>query len=290
MQEFLSKLKREFPFFFIVPSFVWQILFFYVPLAFMFFMSLIIICPERAVPIFSVCRYIPFLNHAYIYIIIKSVILAAVTGILCFLIGYPLASFLVFRAGRFKPIFIFLLILPFFTNFLLHVYSWFFVLDRSGILNNTLLYLRLIGEPLPFLNSIGAIMVLMVYCYLPFMVLGIYTALERFDTTLIEASEDLGASGFETWFHIIWPLSMSGIITGFFLVFVPSFGEFAIPGLMGGEKYLFVGSVIAQYALGGKTLAYGTAFTVTSFCCLVILMIIGYQLQKVIYAYFMGER
>ena len=215
-------------------------------------------CPTLKVHVLSLDLYKPFFNGIYFFIMVKSLILACVNGIICFLVGYPLAYFLAFKAGRLKTFFLFLLILPFWTNFLLHVYAWFFVLDHEGIINYLLTTFGIIREPLYLLNSILGIIVLMVYCYLPFMVLPIYTALERFDKTLLEASRDLGASRFETWYHIVLPLSLNGVFSGFLLVFVPSFGEFAIPGLMGGEKYLFVGPVIAQYALGHKTMALAT--------------------------------
>ena len=265
--------ERERPFFYVVPAFVWQVLFFYMPLIFMIIMSFLSFCPSLNMQIFSWDHYKPFLNGMYLLIMLKSLILACVNGIICFLAGYPIAFFVAFRAGRLKNLFLFLLILPFWTNFLLHVYAWFFVLDNQGIINYFLRALGLINQPLYLLNSLFGIILLMGYCYLPFMVLPIYSALERFDKTLIEASRDLGASSFETWYHIVLPLSMSGVVSGFLLVFVPSFGEFAIPGLMGGDKYLFVGPVIAQYALGHKTMPMSTSFTVM--CLISILMLVS---------------
>ena len=162
------------------------------------------------------------------------------------------------------------------------MYAWFFVLDQGGIINSFLLLLGLIEKPLVLLNTRFAIIVVMVYCYLPFMVLPIYSSLARFNRNLLEASRDLGATDFETWYHIVLPLSLSGVISGFALVVIPSFGEFAIPGLMGGEKFIFVGSVISQYALGAQTMAFGTAFTVMSFCALLLFMFIGYGLRTAI--------
>ncbi len=281
-----SIFEKERAFFYVVPAFLWQLLFFYIPLIFMIIMSLICFCPSLGLHVFSADLYKPFLTSTYFFIMIKSLILACVNGILCFLVGYPLAFFLAFNAGRLKTMFLFLLILPFWTNFLLHVYAWFFVLDYDGILNYLLKSLGIIQEPLYLLNSIFAIVLLMVYCYLPFMVLPIYSTLERFDKTLLEASRDLGASPFETWYHIVLPLSMTGVVSGFMLVFIPSFGEFAIPGLMGGEKYLFVGSVIAQYALGHKTMAMSTAFTVMSLVFVIVFLLMGLAINRVFFKRF----
>lgn len=273
---------REKYFFFAVPAFLWQSLFFYIPLALMVMMSLLCYSPLLKMQVFSFDLYKPFMTGTYLIILFKSLILACVNGILCFLVGYPLAFFIAFRAGRLKNVALFLLIVPFWTNFLLHIYAWFFLLDRGGIFNSILQSLGIIHEPLYLLNSMFAIILLMVYCYLPFMVLPIYSVLERFDRRLLEASRDLGASRFETWYHIVLPLSMSGVISGFLLVFVPSFGEFAIPGLMGGDKYLFAGSVIAQYALGHKTMVLSTSFTVVSFIFLLMCLGLGMVVNKVL--------
>lgn len=270
-----TRWDREKAFFAVVPAFIWQFLFFYIPIALMVIMSFICYYPSLGVQVLSFDLYKNFLSSTYLVIMFKSLLLACVNGFLCFLFGYPLAYFIVFKAGRLKSLFLFLLILPFWTNFLLHIYSWFFLLDRAGIINYALKLAGIIKEPLYLLNSFFGIILLMVYCYLPFMVLPIYSALERFDKKLLEASRDLGASRLQTWYYIVLPLSMTGVVSGFFLVFVPSFGEFAIPGLMGGEKYLFVGSVIAQYALGHKTMTSATAFTVMSFVFLCFFMILG---------------
>ena len=280
MECFLKSSQNLRPFFWVVPAFLWELLFFYIPLILMVILSFTYVTDTQQHLSFQ--RYIPFLTTAYGLIILKSLILAAVNGILCFLIGYPMAYFLAFKTGRLKLFFLFLLIVPFWVNFLLHVYAWFFVLDQGGIINSSLLLLGLIDEPLVMLNTRFAIIVVMVYCYLPFMVLPIYSSLARFNQNLLEASRDLGATDFETWYHIVLPLSLSGVISGFALVVIPSFGEFAIPGLMGGEKFVFVGSVITQYALGAQTMPFGTAFTVMSFCALLLFMLIGYRLRTAI--------
>ena len=198
-----------------------------------------------------------------------SLILALANVILCFLIAYPLAYFLAFKGKKIKNFLLFLLLIPFWTNFLLHVYAWFYVLEKHGFLNNLLQQVGLIKEPIILLNSTFAIMIMMVYYYLPFMVLPIYTSLERFNMSLIEASFDLGASWIQTFRRIILPLTMRGVRAGFFLVFIPSFGEFAIPSLMGGDKLMFVGNVVSEYILAEGTGSLGAAFMVVS--CIILL-------------------
>ena len=151
-------------------------------------------------------------------------------------------------------------------------------LEKEGFLNLTLQWLKLTSEPIAFLNSIFAIMIMMVYYYLPFMLLPIYSSLERFDVKLLEASYDLGASWFKTLYKIQLPLCSRAIKTGFFLVFIPSFGEFAIPELMGGDRWMFVGNAVSQFILGDETGSLGAAFTVLSCVCLLICACLLYLL------------
>lgn len=253
------------------PIFIWQSLFFYVPIIFVVLLSF---------AGFTIYYYKYFINYNYFFIILKSLLLATVTSLLSFFIGYPVAHFLSFKAGKYKTLFLFLLILPFWTNFLLHIYAWFFVLERGGFLNNLLLHLGIINSPLHLLNNIYAIVALMVYSYLPFMVLPIYSVLEKFDKKLLEASSDLGASFWQTTKKILLPLSFSGIQSGFFLVFVPSFAEFVIPGIVGGEKFVFAGTVISQYILGNRTISLGAAFTILSCLALILFILFAGFLSK----------
>jgi spermidine/putrescine transport system permease protein len=253
-----------------MPALVWQIIFFYIPLFFIFVSSFVKLSEKGNFDGLTLQKIMVFLTPAYFGIIFSSLALAFSNAILCLLIAYPLAYFMAFRGKKFKNLLLFLLIVPFWTNFLLHVYAWFYVLEREGFINNILLFLGFINEPLHFLNSIFAIMIMMVYYYLPFMVLPIYASLERFDYRLIEASYDLGASWSQTFRRIMLPLTLSGIRAGFFLVYIPSFGEFAIPELMGGDKQMFVGSVVSHYILGDETGSLGAAFTVIS--CLVLFL------------------
>lgn len=253
MKETPFSLKSQFPFFVGSPALVWQLLFFYVPLAFILVTS------------FSAYyNFFPFLKGLYFSVIFRSLGLALSTALLCLLIAYPLAYFIAFKGKRYAYLWLFFLIVPFWTNFLLHIFAWFFVLERQGFLNNILLYSGIITEPVHFLNSMFAVYLMMVYYYLPFMVLPIYSMLEKFDVRLIEASLDLGATWSQTVRHVILPVSLPGVLLGIFLVFVPAFGEFAIPELMGGDKVMFVGSVISHYILDAQTTSAGAAFTIIS--------------------------
>jgi spermidine/putrescine transport system permease protein len=230
-----------------------------------------------------------FFTPTYLKVIGSSILLALSNAILCLFIAYPLAYFLAFTGKRFKNIFLFLLLIPFWTNFLLHVYAWFYVLEKQGFLNNLLLNLHIINEPILLLNSLFSIMIMMVYYYMPFMVLPIYSSLEKFDLSLIEASLDLGATWWQTFRRILLPLSMRGVRAGFLLVYIPSFGEFAIPELMGGDKQMFVGNVVSQYILAEGTGSLGSAFTVMSCAILVVTAMLLYWLLDRIIKPFRGH-
>lgn len=268
---------HDYPFAIGIPAIIWQVLFFYLPLAILAVGSFIAFGEEGGFRGFTLEKLAFFMRAPYFKVIGFSLLLALSNSLLCFCIAYPLAYYLAFRGKKIKTILLFLLIVPFWTNFLLHVYAWFFVLENQGFLNITLQWLGLIDRPIPFLNSVFAIMIMMVYYYLPFMVLPIYSALEKFDPKLIEASYDLGATWRQTFRKVLLPLSARSIKTGFFLVFIPSFGEFAIPELMGGDRQMFVGSVVAHYILGDTTGTLGAAFTLISCCVLVVSAILLYK-------------
>ena len=254
----------ELPFSIGAPAMIWQVLFFYLPLAILVVSSLVKFSEFGIFAGFTLEKITFFLRPLYFRVILSSFCLALGNAILCLLIAYPLAYFLVFTAKRYKNFFLFLLIVPFWTNFLLHVYAWFFVLEKEGFLNNLLRALGMIQEPLQMLNTPFAIMIMMVYYYLPFMVMPLYSSLEKMDTRLIEASLDLGATWGQTLRRVILPLTKRGLKAGFFLVYIPSFGEFAIPELMGGDKLMFVGTAVSHYILGDQTGSLGAAFTVVA--------------------------
>jgi spermidine/putrescine transport system permease protein len=253
-----------------IPALIWQALFFYLPLFLIAVSSVLRVSELGAIEGVTLDKIALFLSPTYMKVISASLLLALSNALICLLIAFPVAYFLAFTGKRFKNLFLFLLIVPFWTNFLLHVYAWFFVLEREGFLNNLLRFVGAIHEPLHMLNSLFAIMIMMIYYYLPFMILPIYSSLERFDYRLIEASLDLGASWTQTFRRIMLPLTLRGVRAGFFLVYIPSFGEFAIPELMGGDKLMFVGSVVSHYILGEQTGSLGAAFTVVS--CFILLL------------------
>lgn len=268
----------EVPFSIGAPAILWQMLFFYLPLALIAVTSFVKFTQAGTFEGLTFEKISFFLRPLYLKVILSSFVLALSNAIICLLVAYPLAYFLTFVGKRYKNVFLFLLIVPFWTNFLLHVYAWFFVLEKEGFLNNLLRSMGLINEPLQLLNTPFAIMVMMVYYYLPFMVLPLYSSLERMDVRLVEASLDLGATWNQTLRRVVLPLTKRGLKAGFFLVFIPSFGEFAIPELMGGDRQMFVGNVVSNYILGDETGSLGAAFTLVASIMLLLSAIFFYWL------------
>lgn len=266
----------EFPFSIGAPAMIWQVIFFYLPLAIIAVSSVLSISKTGVIEGFTLSKLCFFLRPLYLKVIGSSFLLALSNACICLLVAYPLAYFLAYSGKRWTKLLLFLLIVPFWTNFLLHVYAWFFVLEREGFLNNLLHTLGIIQQPIHFLNSYFAILIMMVYYYLPFMVMPLYSSLERMDIRLIEASYDLGASWQQTFRRVMLPLTKRGLKAGFFLVYIPSFGEFAIPELMGGDKQMFVGSVVSNYILGDETGSLGAAFTVVASVALLLSAVLLY--------------
>lgn len=245
-------------------SVLWQVLFFYMPLLLLFFTSFMNVDTQGVFKGFTLSHFAPILNATYLKVIFNSLTLSISTAIISLLIAFPLCYFIVFRTGKWKYLFLFFLIIPFWTNFLLHIYSWFFLLEKNGLINQFLLYLGVIKTPLHLLNTSYSTLFLMVYYYLPFIALPIFAALERFDTSLFEASTTLGASKRKTFTKIVFPITQKAIMNGFFLVFIPAFGEFLIPEFIGGDKKYYVGNVISLHLLGETTSIIGLAFTTLS--------------------------
>ena len=270
--------KKELPFALGSSVFLWQLFFFYLPLGLMLLLSVVKLSTLGHYQGLTGEYFAALWHPAYFYVLANSFGLALITTVLCLILGFFFAYCIVFHNKRLKHIFLFLLIIPFWTNFILHIYAWFFVLEKHGFLNNTLLYLGVLKHPMHFLHTPFAMILMMIYFYLPFMVFPIYASLERFDTSILEASLDLGASRWQTDIKVLFPLTLPAIRAGVFLVFIPAFGEFIIPELMGGDKQFFVGTVISTFLFGEQTLPVGIAFTICSTLLLLGMLLLLHKL------------
>ncbi|QXM23912.1 ABC transporter permease subunit [Elioraea tepida] len=183
-------------------------------------------------------------DRFYLEAYLRSLRVAAVSALLCLLIGYPMAYAIARAPERRRHLLLVLVILPFWTSFLLRVMAWIGILQEQGVLNGLLLSLGLVREPLRLLYTEGAVYLGIVYCYLPFMVLPLYASLAKLDPVLLEAAADLGARPFRAFLTVTLPLSFPGIAAGVMLVFIPAVGEFVIPELLGGPSAQLVGRVL----------------------------------------------
>ena len=184
-----------------------------------------------------------FQDSLYIVSYLNSLKIAAISTVLALLVGYPMAYFIARAPDRWRNILLMLVVLPFWSSFLLRVYAWIGMLKNEGIINNFLEWVGLIQAPIPFLQSDIAVYIGIVYCYLPFMILPLYTNLVKLDGSLLEASADLGARPIRTFMSITLPLSGPGIVAGCLLVFIPAIGEYVIPTLLGGSSFAMIGRV-----------------------------------------------
>lgn len=272
MKEFKQRLSNSF-FFSIVPGMLWQILFLCVPLVFILGLSFFDVT-DKAVE-FTLAYYRLVTNQFHLLVIIRSLWVSCLVATICSFIAYPVAYFIAFKVNkRWQGIGLFLLVLPFWINFLLQVYAWCFILERNGVINSLLLKTGLINQPLYLMNNMVSVIVVMIQAYLPFMILPIYSGMARFSKRLIEASYDLGASSAYTFWHITLPLTISGIKTGFILILVMTFGEFTIPTLIGGGKKLFVGTLISEYFFTSRSMSQGSAFVCVSGLVLFVAILI----------------
>lgn len=210
-------------------------------------------------PGFTLQNYADLFQSVYLLVFVNSFELAASTTILCLIIGYPVAYFIAFKAGRFAPALLLLLLIPFWINFLIRISAWVVLLGRGGLINQGLVRTGLIDAPVGMLGTYGATLVGMVYAFLPLTVFPVYAALQPIDRRLIEAGADLGAGPAETFLRITLPLSLPGVLAAALFVFVPSMGVFAIPVLLGGGKDIILGNLIVQLFLEFRNIPLGAA-------------------------------
>ena len=205
---------------------------------------------------------------------LSSLKIAAISTFLTLLVGYPIAYGMAKSSDSWRPTLMMLVILPFWTSFLIRVYAWIGILSTEGFLNQFLQWIGLTSEPLTILNTNYAVYVGIIYTYLPFMVLPIYSALEKMDGSLIEAAEDLGCSRFSAFWVVTFPLSRPGMIAGCFLVFIPALGEFVIPSRLGGSGTLMIGKVLWEEFFSNRDWPVASAVAVLLLLILIIPIIL----------------
>lgn len=224
-----------------------------------------------AISEFTVENYLWLTEDAlYARAYLSSLTIALVSTALVLLVGYPIAYGMARAPKGLQPTLLMLIILPFWTSFLIRVYAWIGILKKEGLLNQLLLWIGVISEPLTILNTNTAVYIGIVYSYLPFMVLPLYAALERMDRTLLEAAADLGCPPIRAFWKITFPLSLPGVIAGCFLVFIPVTGEFVIPDLLGGSDTLMIGKTLWAEFFANRDWPLASAVAVVLLVILVV--------------------
>ena len=217
---------------------------------------------------FSFSNFHRFFEPLYLKILVVSIGIALLSTIICLLIGYPVAYIIAGLSDKWRDSLILLFVIPMWMNFLLRTYAWLTLLGHNGLINRLL---AIIGfGPLDIMYNMKAIMLGMVYNFLPFMVLPIYTTLLKMDKSLIDAASDLGANRFQTFLKVILPLSLPGVYTGITMVFIPAISSFVIPNLLGGNKFYLIGNLIEQQFTFTGNWAFGSAISIV----LIIIMLI----------------
>ena len=274
--------------------YVWMLLFFLIPFAIILKISfaevqiaippytdLVSYAEEKLNVVFNLGNYLYLLDdEMYLDSYLQSIQVATISTLLCLLIGYPMAWAIVHSSPAMRIALLMLVVLPSWTSFLIRVYAWIGILKNNGLINNFLMWLGVIDEPLTLLHTNAAVYIGIVYAYLPFMILPIYTALMRMDYSLVEAASDLGARPYRTFLSITLPLTKSGIIAGSMLVFIPAVGEFVIPELLGGPDSLLIGRVLWQEFFNNRDWPVASAVAVVMLIILMIPFIWFYRYQR----------
>ena len=211
--------------------------------------------------------YLRLADPLYGGILLRSFAISMLSTLLCLLLGFPLALFIA-RSGEHRNLYLNLVMLPFWTSFLVRTYAWMFLLRDTGLINTILIALGIIREPLPMLFNDGAVILGLVYGYLPFMVLPLYTTLERLDRSLFEAAADLGARPWISFLQVTLPLSMPGVRAGSILVFISCIGAYLTPDLLGGSKSIMIGNVVQNQFTAARDWPFGAA------CSLVLMALV----------------
>jgi putrescine transport system permease protein len=279
----------------LLTPYLWLLLFFLAP--FIIILKISFADPVVAIPPFTALLdwsasgldkiQITFDNYIFLFednfygiIYLSSIKIAAVATVLCLLLGYPMAYFIARQRPALRNLLLLAVILPFWISFLLRVYAWMGLLNNHGVINNALMALGIIDQPLPLIYNDFAVYVGLVYSYLPFMILPLYANLERLDLALHDAAADLGARRWQVFVDVTLPMSIPGIIAGCLLVFIPASGEFIIPALLGGSDTLMIGRILWDEFFINRDWPVASAVSVVLLLILVLPMIWFQRLES----------
>ncbi|MBD2576087.1 ABC transporter permease [Oscillatoria sp. FACHB-1406] len=277
----LETRKRAYLSLLLFPGTAWLLIFFIAPLGVILLYSFL----ERGVYggvvwKFTLDNYLRLKETVYWTVLWRSVLWAFLTTVVCLLIGYPIAFFIATRTPRWRNALLLLIIIPFWTNFLVRTYAWMVLLRTEGVLNIGLQSLGILDHPFFRLFTPFAVVIGLIYGYLPFMILPLYSTIERFNFSLIEAAHDLGANDWRTFFRVILPLTLRGIVAGSLLVFIPSVGAFITPDILGGAKTLMIGSLIQSQFLRSRNWPFGSVLSIVMMAAVVVPIVLYLRIAE----------
>ncbi|MDO9767690.1 spermidine/putrescine ABC transporter permease PotB [Glaesserella parasuis] len=229
---------------------------------------------------FSLESYGRLIDPLYSQVLWNSLYMAGIATIICLVVGYPFAFMIAKLPAKYRPFLLFLVVLPFWTNSLIRIYGMKIFLGVKGVLNKTLLSLGIISEPIRILNTEIAVIIGLVYILLPFMILPLYSSIEKIDGRLLEAAKDLGANAFQRFVKVIIPLTMPGIVAGCLLVLLPAMGMFYVADLLGGAKVLLVGNIIKSEFLVTRNWPFGSAISIALTVLMALMIYVYYRANK----------
>ncbi|EAS0401992.1 spermidine/putrescine ABC transporter permease PotB [Salmonella enterica subsp. enterica serovar Typhimurium] len=232
--------------------------------------------------VFTLDNYARLLDPLYFEVLLHSLNMALIATLSCLVLGYPFAWFLAKLPEKIRPLLLFLLIVPFWTNSLIRIYGLKIFLSTKGYLNEFLLWLGVIDTPIRIMFTPSAVIIGLVYILLPFMVMPLYSSIEKLDKPLLEAARDLGASKMQTFIRIIIPLTMPGIVAGCLLVMLPAMGLFYVSDLMGGAKNLLIGNVIKVQFLNIRDWTFGAATSITLTIVMGLMLLIYWRASRLL--------
>ena len=245
---------------YIAPITLWIIVFVIGPLLVIFYFSFLKTSVTGQITNdLTLAHYLALLDPNYLTILLRTLAYALITNIACLLIGYPLAFWIVQYGGKWKNLFLMMVILPSWTCYLIRIYALRTLIAHNGMINSILLNLKIISEPIDIMYTPLIVVIGLIFTWLPFMVLPIYASLEGLNQSLLEASLDLGASPLERFLTIILPLTKGGIFAGTILVFIPSLGEWLIPALLGGAKIMMAGNLVTLHFITAGNIPAGSS-------------------------------
>jgi len=231
---------------------------------------------------FTLDNYANLFNPLYAQVVWNSLYMSGIATIICLLIGYPFAFMVSKINPKYRPFLLFLVVLPFWTNSLIRIYGMKVFLGVKGVLNTMLMDMGILSEPIRNLNTEVAVIIGLVYLLLPFMILPLYSAIEKLDGRLLEAARDLGANAVQRFFRVILPLTMPGIVAGCLLVLLPAMGMFYVADLLGGAKVLLVGNVIKSEFLISRNWPFGSAISIGLTILMALLIFVYYRANKLL--------